>query len=215
MLASAGITSYADTDEEGGGGSVAGWVAVSDNISTDPATNNIVYTTVDQERTSNTFYHTIGYTISDAYVGTDGKLHETGLGEITVYLNQKQYVEYENNAVGGQVAMNQWTLKYDAILEGIRQQGVATNNQGLLQWYAKLEAESTTETLALNLDPVITLTINNKKLVNTDEYTIDPLTGEKVYKDIEVNKYNIAEYAKLYSWLNKFAVKKFDRGLIK
>ena len=195
MLASASITSYADTDEEGGGGSVDGWVSVTDNISTDPATNNIVYTTVDQERTSNTYYHTIAYTIADAYVGDDGKLHETGLGEIKVDLDNRAFVEYENNAVGGQVALNKWTIKYDALLSAIKEQNPT--------WYAKLVAANPTETLALKLDPVLNLVINNNLLEGPDG------------KAVQVDKNNIAEYAKLYSWLNKFAVKKFDRGLIK
>lgn len=194
MLASAGITSYADTDEVGGGGSVDGWVSVTDNISTDPATNNIVYTTVDQERTSNTYYHTVAYTIARATVDSNGKLVETEpRQEITVYLDNTKYVEYENNAVGGQVALNKWTIKYDAMLDTIKTQ--------FPDWYAELVTAPTNKTLALKLDPVLNLTING-----------DILGG---LNPTEVTKYNIAEYAKLYSWLNKFAVKKFDRGLIK
>ena len=167
-----------------------GMQVVSKGLKADPTTNDITYTTVDKQRTSETYYSTIGFTIADAYVDSSGNLVETGLGEININLVRDTSIVTvnEKEQISGTISTSSWTISYDALLEAIK-----TANP---EWYAKLTSTAGTESIALKLDAIITFTIDGMP------------TGEVA------TKYNLDEYKAKYSWFANYADNHYNKGLV-
>lgn len=166
-----------------------GMQVVTKGLKADPVTNDITYTTVDKQRTSETYYQTIGFTISDAYVDKIGNIVETGLGSIEVFINTPGFNNVEKQQISGTISTTSWTLSYDTILSLVKVQ--------YPQWYAKLTSNPSGESVALKLDAIITFYINGQ------------VTGEKCTKD------NLDYYKQKYSWFSKYSDNHFNKGLVK
>nr|WP_297763942.1 hypothetical protein [uncultured Butyrivibrio sp.] len=179
------------------GGLDNGMQVVSKGLKADPVTNDITYTTVDKQRTSNTYYTTRGFTISDAYVDSNGNLVETGYGEINVFLNGLDGIATANpkQQISGTVSTSSWTISYDALLAAIKEQAPA--------WYERLTTNKDGKSVALKLDAIIGFHVNGEIL--TDE------NGFEVYAD----KYNLAEFKAKFPWFSKYADNHYNKGLVK
>ena len=184
-------------------GSVDGFQVISSGLKADPVTQNITYTTVDKQRTTNTYYHTFGFDISDATVDANGNLVETELGKtslgtIRIMLTSDKFcTEVPKQQIGGSVSTTQWIINYDAVLEAIKAQSP--------EWYARLTSDNPAQTVALKLDAVIGFHIAGQGwAMNADG-------SDFAYAD----KTNYKEYEKLYSWFKKYDDNHYNKYLIK
>ena len=57
------------------------WTEITPGIHIDPATNDFVFVATDTHKTSDTYYQTIGFTVSDATMDSNGKITESDLGK--------------------------------------------------------------------------------------------------------------------------------------
>ena len=128
--------------------------AETKNVYFDPATNNIIFTSTDKMKSSDTFYRTLGFTISDGMWDSNGNLVDTGLGEFNIALedpaNDRETREYQQNGVT--MVETKWTIPYDVVLEKI----AATSPE----WYNKLN--NPTGDVHLKLDALIGVNDPNK-----------------------------------------------------
>lgn len=193
-----GVKSVVDEQELVPEGSTSdGMQVVSKGLKADPVTNDITYTTVDKQRTSETYYTTYGFTIADAYVDEKGNLVETGNGEIVVKLDAIDGIATANSKqqISGTVATSSWTISYSALLDAIKSQFPA--------WYERLTDNKSGESVALKLDALIGFHIEGEVL--TDD------NGKPLLAD----KSNLDYYKKKYPWFANYSDNHYNKGLVK
>ena len=185
-----GVKNVVDEQELVPEGSTSdGMQVVSKGLKADPVTNDITYTTVDKQRSGNTYYETKGFTISDAYIDDNGNMVETGLGSIEVFIGEVGFDNVDKQQISGTVSTSSWTLSYDAILSIVKSQ--------YPEWYVRLSSNPNGENVALKLDAIITFYDNGTP------------TYEKCTKD------NIEYYKKKYPWFSKYSDNHYNKGLVK
>lgn len=133
------------------------WQPLNSNmgISPDPITGDIIFTTIDRKRTSNIYYRTVGFTLSDGQKNADGTISDSGLGEIWLSLDNDKLCkrERENVDLNEGYLQSSWRIYIDEIINKIKQDCPA--------WYEKIQDES--QTCYIKIDAQIAVSDYRKK----------------------------------------------------
>lgn len=198
ILLLSGMTAYAADPS---------WTSITEGIYQDPVTGDIIYTTIDKERTSDIYYQTIGFDIADAVKDGSGKLTETGAGEIRIVLQNPAQASQNKVDIGGGKIATTWTIPYATMVEQIKSQYPA--------WYNKIVNPQ--GEVYLKFDAVLRVFDAGK--YGTDRFgqpnpsaVVDPITGE-IIGDFW-DKLTYEELKTLYGWDPSFFDNHFDKALM-
>lgn len=189
------------------------WTEITPGVHIDPATNDFIFVSDDTRKTSETYYRTIGFTVSDATMDGNGKIVESDLGKTDQgWLNislDHDFVKFDNEIdLGGGKIATSYRLPYEKIIEKIAQQSP--------EWLSKINNPQG-ETY-LKLDAILCV-------FNEHDYGKNPITGD-LRPSAQMNpdgtwtgdawdKHTIQELMTKYGWADPNSLlNHFDRGLM-
>jgi len=97
----------------------APWQGITEGISYDPVSQSIIFTTIDKERSTEIYYHTVGFSIADADPATE---EENSLGTFNFSLEDANIEESEAIYLDpdNKIIMTQWVIPWSFVEQKIR-----------------------------------------------------------------------------------------------
>lgn len=181
------------------------WISVTAGVYQDPVTKDIVFTSVDKEKSSNIYYQTIGFTFADAYKDESGKIVETdsvnrefrwALDDIETNVTVRE--------LGNGIIETTWRIPYGDFLELVKAQSP--------EWYNRIM--NPVGEVYLKVDAVIRV---HDAVKYGDEYNewsgwYRPVTGQ--FEGELWDKYNYEELKSLYGWDGGYFKNHFNQALM-
>ena len=151
------------------------WTSLSEGLSQDPITGDFIFVTVDKAKTSDIYYRTVGFNISDPDTGD----------MITIALRACRYDEVQE----GKLTTSTWIIPQSDVMAKIANQSTA--------WYNKIMYP--TQDVYLRFDAILKVHDSSKYSADDNGWSGELLSDCTRYGELW-DRYNYTELKTLYNW---------------